>query len=122
LKPALVLSRYPGFYGSKVEAVDLNPVANEKSAVPLPPVCMMDQEEADEKFYVVSVNLHENLLTWMLVRNPMKEGDLNLKIRQADMRYPSNVKTVTIPEKERFNFMLFGGFYLTVIRRKENTD
>lgn len=78
--------------------MDLNPVSNDNSAVPLPPVCMMDQEEADEKFYVVSVNLHEHLLTWMLVRNPMKENDLNLKIRQADMRYPSNVTTVTIPE------------------------
>jgi hypothetical protein len=43
-----------------------------------------------------------------------------LKIRQADLNAPHHVITVTIPEKDRFNFMVFGGFYLTVIRENPN--
>lgn len=79
----------------------------------------MDEEESKEDFVVVSVNLHENELTWMLVREPGRKGEVNLKIRQADMTKPEEVATVTIPKNDRFDFMLFGGFYLTAIRPTE---
>jgi hypothetical protein len=71
---------------------------------------------------VLSVNLQETILTWFLVRRPGKivKGEVNLKIRQADLNAPHHVTTVTIPEKDRFNFMIFGGFYLTVIRENPN--
>jgi hypothetical protein len=37
-------------------------------------------------------------------------------VRQADLCKPDDVTTVIVPKEDRFKFLIFGGFYLSVIR------
>jgi hypothetical protein len=81
----------------------------------------MREDEAEQGFVVMSVNLSNTKLTWLVVKNPDIE-DFNLEednviIKQADINDPKEISVVKIPIEQRFDYKLFGGFYLTTIRK-----
>jgi hypothetical protein len=77
----------------------------------------MSKQESDLGFVTLCTILHKNLLTWLVVnKNPQpKEGFVY--VRQSELSQNKGYTEVEVLSKDLGNYMVFGGFFLSVIRQ-----